>query len=518
MTRLVTVPSTRFAAAFLLATLCSLDAQAQPAPPEPEADPEAEPLGRPEAQALPPEEQSLKTIAERLQKILGRGGGLTSDQVGRRAAATSFDVKAKLQEVRAAEADVDRAVMAFVPRLTLTGRYTRLSRVDDSSVGPDQGSLVGTTAPPGPLPPGAPLIGIPASAFSFPQVLDQWLLNANLTVPISDYVLSTSKAHTAAKTSRRAAELGVQATRLQAAANAKVAYYDWVRARLAQVVANESASQAKAQLDAVKLSQTAGRASDADVLRAEAGLANARLLETRAKSLVRVSEARIRVAMHDQRTPRFEIGEHVLTLRRGDDERGSVESLVREAIRKRLELRALQQTSVSLEKQSSVVRSTQLPRLEAFGNFNYANPNARVFPQEKKWRSTWDIGVQVIWTPNDLGIAPAQARGIDAQREQVRFQKKSLEDAVRLEVTQARSALTEARASVEATKRGLVAAEASYKARSKLYRFGRATSLEVFDAEVALLRARLSWIDAYVALRVARVQLDHAVGRDVKGR
>ncbi len=490
-------------------------AHAQPAPEPGEPGP-PEDLGPTEAAQLPSEDDSVRSITERLQGLLGRPRGLTADQVAARAAATSFDAKSKLEDVRAAEADVDRAVMAFVPRLTFTGRYTRLSAVDDAAVGPDQGSLVGTTAPAGPLPPGAPLIGLPASAFSFPQILDQWHLQANLTVPISDYVLSTSKAHAATKSSRRAAELNVKATALQAAANARVAYYGWARARLSVVVAEESVTQSKAQLDTVRLSEKAGRASEADVLHAESAVANAQLLETRAKSLFRVSAARLRTVMHEPRSGSWEIGEQVLRPQPGDDERTSPEALVREALSKRLELQALERTAHSLQKQSDVLSSQAIPRLEAFGNAYYSNPNQRIFPQEKKWRATWDVGLQITWSPNDLGTAPASARGLDAQRGKVSYQKKALEDAVLLEVTEAVAALKEARASVKTAETAMKSAEASYRVRRKLYQYGRGTALEVFDAEVALLRSRLTYIDAFVSLRIARVQLDHAVGRDVR--
>ena len=43
---------------------------------------------------------------------------------------------------------------------------------------------------------------------------------------------------------------------------------------------------------------------------------------------------------------------------------------------------------------------------------------------------------------------------------------------------------------------------------------GRATSVELTDAETDLTRARLDAINARIDLRIARVRLVHAVGRD----
>jgi outer membrane protein TolC len=49
----------------------------------------------------------------------------------------------------------------------------------------------------------------------------------------------------------------------------------------------------------------------------------------------------------------------------------------------------------------------------------------------------------------------------------------------------------------------------------KLFRAGKATSFDVLDAETTLVTARLNVVEAYVALRMARVRLDHALGRDL---
>lgn len=502
--------------AFVAVLVGATTAGAQaPAPKPPVAAPPTD-LGPADAKTLPTTERVMSTIEQRLAQVMGRPGGLTADQVGVSAARTSYDATAKLADVQAAEADVDRAVMAFVPRLTLLARYTRLSPVDAASVGPGQGSLVGTTEPAGPLPPGAPLFGIPADAFSFPVILDQYLLNANLTVPLSDYVFSTSKAYAASSSSRRAAHMGVKAARTAAAANAKVAYYNWVRAKLQLEVAKEAKVLSNAQLSTAKLAFDAGRVSNVDVLRAEAQVANSDLLVEKANSFVEITEEQVRVAMHEPSSKPLQVGESVLGPRPGDREAAGLDALVKEALAKRQDIRALDETAWSLKKQSEVVSAQALPKVEAFGNAYYSNPNQRVFPQTDRWSATWDVGLQVTWSPNDLGTSPASARGVDAQRAKILAQRRLLLDGVRMEILQARQAMSEAHVAAATSRRALVAVEEAYRVRRQQYEFGRATSLELSDAEVELLRARMALIDAHIGLRVARVQLDHAVGRDAR--
>ncbi len=453
------------------------------------------------------------TLEASLKKMLARPGGLTSREVGRRAAATSYDVKAKQKQLEGAAADVDKALVGFFPRLTLTARYVRLSPITAPSFGPSHGHLVGTTAGEGPLPPGAPLFGVSSSALSFPVILNQYTLQANLTIPLSDYLLRTSQSYAAASHSRRAAELNARAARLEAALRGKLTYYAWVRASLQQAVAAQALEQARAHVRAARVAFDAQRVSKADVLAAESQLARAELLLARARNMTSLSEDQVRTAMHDRASKRYRIGENLMSPVRPAPR--AFEPLYNEALAKRLEIRALDETAWSLKEQSRVASAGNYPRLDAFGDAYYQNPNPRYVPQEDKWHATWDVGVQLTWTPNDIGTARAGRRALDAQRARVEAQKEALKDALRREVMQAYQDARDAQTGARTTERSLAAAEEAYRVRYELFHYGRATSTELLDAETDLLRARLEMINARVDLRTAQAKLDHATGRDV---
>jgi len=80
-------------------------------------------------------------------------------------------------------------------------------------------------------------------------------------------------------------------------------------------------------------------------------------------------------------------------------------------------------------------------------------------------------------------------------------------------VTQSRSALLEARSSLETTRLALASATESYRVRRESFRAGRATLVEVDDAATELTRARLEFIDANVSVRQASLRLGYACGR-----
>jgi outer membrane protein TolC len=493
-------PIALFVALAALGASTSAKAQETPAAP-----------ATPSASAEPVPADSLE---QRLRAMVGRPGGLGADEVGRRAAMNSPEVRAKQAELDAARADVDKALVGYFPRLTVTARYTRLSDITPPSFGPSSGNLVAAGAE-GPLPPGTPLVGVPASALSFPVVLDQYLLQASLTVPVSDYLLRIGQTHSAAEHARGAARIRTKASRVGASANAKILYYAWARSRLQEEVARQNLAQAKSHLEAAKAGFDVDRVAKADVLRAESQVASSELLVERAKNLSKLTEDQLRTALRDPESRRYEIGEDLFAPPPGATEMPEFTSAYHEALRKRLELRALAETERALGKQKAAAKSSSYPRLDAFGNVYYANPNQRYFPQKAEWHASWDAGLQLTWTPNDAAASSAAQSALEAERAKVEAQKTALRDALRGEVFDAVQSVQEAKVAVETSRRGLEAAEEAYRGRAEAFRVGRASSIELTDSETELLRARLDMVNANTALRIARVKLEHALGRDV---
>jgi outer membrane protein len=452
---------------------------------------------------------------KRLQERVARPGGLTSNEAARRAVATSNEDRSRRADVEVAESEVDRANVGYYPRATLLARYTRLSPITppELSLGGGQGSLVATPLPAGPLPAGAALIGVAAPSISFPVVLDQYMLQANLTVPLSDYLLRIRQTHDAAVDSREASVASAEAARRTTAAQARLAYYAWARVRLQQAVTEQSVDQAARHLEFARAGHDAGRNPDVDVLRGESLLASAQLLNERTRNAARIAEERLRTTLHDAHGGSYEIGEDLLSAQDAA-EAGEPDALYVEALRARPELRAFARTEASLREQRAAAQSAAIPRLDAFGNAYLANPSPRVFPQQAEWRATWDIGVQLAWTPNDLGGASATDRALVARGKKLEAERAAVADALRDEVDGAVIAWREARVAADTAERGLHAAEESYRVRRELFELGRGTDVELIDAENDVLRARLEMIQARVDARVARVRLDHATGRD----
>jgi outer membrane protein len=486
-----------------------------PASAVPAAPPPATAAAAPATEA--PKSQTFGALDAKLH-TLRTGAGLTAEEAAARSMQNSASVEAKRKSLEAARASEDQAKTGYWPRLTLSASYTRLSPLDPAAIGSfGEGGLVVTGDPtPQARPVGMneQLFAVPASSFSFPVILDNYQLAARLSVPISDYVLRVSQSVDAAGHGRKAAELDAAATKLAVGRDARVAYYRWIQAQAAEFIAAQSLEQAKGHETDANNAFQAGLVSKADVLRTQAQVKNAELFVIRAKNARDMTELALAVSMRDSGPRGYAVGEDVFAEAPQLAQLPPADAAYREALSKRVELKVLRANESALREQARVARAANYPRLDAQANALYANPNPRVFPQEEKFQATWDVGVVLSWTPTDIPQAQAQTAQAEARAKELEASRAALSEALRLEVTQALTSADEARHTIQVSSHVLAAAEEGYRVRRELFRAGRATLVEVTDAETELTRARIDLVNAHVGARIALAELNHALGRD----
>jgi len=447
---------------------------------------------------------SQPSMTQKLGEQITPGKGLTAGEAANRARTTSHEIRAGREDVAAAQAVAEQARANWWPKLVGTARYTRLSDIGTLELG--AGNLVGTMAPAGPIPPGTPLFSVP---LTLPVLLNSYTLQAGLTIPLSDYFLRVPQGVEAADRGADAAGANLEATGNNVDVNARTAYYTWVRARLQVAVAVAAVDTARGHLDDVQKAFNVGSASRADVLRVQSSLAQAQLNLVRAQNAAELSEVRLRTIMHDTTTEPLAIGEDVLADMPAEDE--DPNALTQRAFANRPELRALVSNIAATREREKVQRAGYLPRLDLVGNATYADPNQRIFPSTDEFRGTWDVTAQLTWTPTDIPLVRGQVHETEARAAQLEAQRDLTADNVRVEVWSDWQAVKEARQSIETTTTALGTAEEAYRVRRALFQNGRATSLELTDAELDLTRARLDAINARIDLRVAKANLAKAV-------
>jgi outer membrane protein TolC len=437
-------------------------------------------------------------------------GGVTAEQAGARAAATDWNARASMERLHGAAARVDEAWAAYLPRLSAVGKYTRLSKFTPPLLAffppgvAIEASVNGAAAMP---------VTIPAT--TFPLVLDNWLLEASLTIPISDYFLRIDQNYTAATHSQDAAHWDVAGARATALANGEVAYYTWLRARAAIVVQVQTLNDQKTHLRDSNNQFAVGNASKADVLRAETAVWSAELALERSKNLADLTETQLRVAMHTDPTEALLPGEDLETplqpLETG------LQPLIAEALSARAEVRSAEANAAASRKFAEAAKAGRYPVLSGFADAIEGKPNPRVFPAYPPyWFPTWDVGAQLTWSPNDILTSNGSVADYESQVAATEANKNNVRDGIQIEIVQDYQAVQEADFALQSTARELTSAQEAYRVATELFNNGRGTYTTVSDADTQLTTARLDVLNAKADARIARIHLDHALGRDLR--
>jgi outer membrane protein TolC len=347
---------------------------------------------------------------------------------------------------------------------------------------------------------------------SIAPILNHYVLDATLTLPVSDYVLRLARSLQAAKHGRDAAKWEIAVADARARLAGKIAFYEWLRTNASVDAAKQSVTEQRAHLADVTHQVSQGNASRANALRVDSAVASAQATLAEADAQRATAEARLRTLLH--------LSDSV-SLTTHDAVDAPLEPVARdkaewlsEAYRTRAELRGLDAAGSAARAQARVARDTYLPTAGAFANATYANPNPRYFPPEAAWHATWAVGVSVTWTPTDIPGAHASASEADARGDALVAQRNALRDALAVEVVQYVESVRAADAKVVATDKQLESASEAYRVTRSLFANARATTSNVLDAETDLARARFAWVNARVDARVARARLEHTAGRD----
>jgi outer membrane protein len=441
------------------------------------------------------------------EAIRPRPGGLTSDDAAARAVRASFGVAGARAGLRVAELQQTEAAWAMIPTLSASFRYTRLSDIVPGSI-PffDTASCLMQIAQCQANP----------QMFTRNVVLQQPILNTmgfrvSMTIPVTDIPFRLREFYVAAGMQAEARRLDLEVARGTAALQGREAYYEYVRALGALAASEQALALTRRRREDILQLRQAGVVAPSEVPAVESAVASAELRVTQARNLLSLMELQLRQRARLSPSEPVSIGESVDATVAVPTE--SVATLVDAALRSRPELHSVERQVRALDAQQRATTAGLFPSVAIIGNVDVANPNQRIFPQvEGQWTPTWDVTVNLQWTPNQLLSGLTANHRLDAQRAQIAAQLEQLRDGLETEVRAQYNALVGAQASIAAARVALAAARETYRVRRERLAVGASTQTDVADAETQLFNAQINLLNAYVDLRLAAARLRRAAG------
>lgn len=452
-----------------------------------------------------------------------QSGGLTADTAAERAVETAPSMARAQAAVAVAQAGARRSWQALFPQLEVSARYTRLSPISQPDFG---GALISPEQAAASQPvidgltdPGAQALwtnlfdGLSSSeGFSFPVLLNQYVLRASLSYPVSDLFFSILPGYRAQESAVEAQEAQIDVEARQVALNARETFFELARARASAFVAQQTVIQVQANRDRVSTLVEGGVVPRVDLLRVDALAAEAQVGVAQANAGVAVTEQALRVLLHLPRDAAVNIGQNLQEPPPPITQ--SIEALTERALEDRVEIAALQR---AIDARKGAIRAElgrRYPQLLLQANVDYANPNQRIIPNRQEFDATWDVSVILRWSPNEFGAARSRVTEARAALVQMETNIDAIRDGVRMEIATAAAQFEASRAVLTAAQAGIAAAEEQRRVRVAELNAGTVVAADLTDAETDLTRARLSLVNATIDLHLQHARLRRAAALD----
>jgi len=388
----------------------------------------------------------------------------------------------------AADAAVASRKAADMPAISLAAGYTRTNHVDEF---------------------GIPAMGAAPARIIYPDVPDNWRSRLDLQWPVYTFG-RVEAAERAARAEARAAGKDIAAAKADVRLDATRAFWAFATAVESVRVVEEALALVDAHLRDVKNMRAVGLLAPNDVLSAEARQSRQQVQLIEARNIRDVAEADLRRATGLPPSAAILID---AALEPAPGEIEPYERLVEAAREARPERQALQTRVAGIGERQAAVAAGLRPTIALVAGFDYARPNARIFPRAGAWNDSWDVGVSVAWPLWDGGRVKAEVAEVAANRRALAERLAEFDAVLDFEVRQRRLDLESARASIRAATDEVASAAEARRVVSERFKAGLVSSTEVLDAQQELLAAQFDRTRALASARLAEARLDRAVGR-----
>ncbi|MBN1653511.1 MAG: TolC family protein [Deltaproteobacteria bacterium] len=410
---------------------------------------------------------------------------LTLEEALQHARVHNRNLEAARARLDQSTADISQAWGVLLPQLSAQGKYTH--NYKDVEVDPSRFMPSGSNLPP---PSGDPV---------FIQKREQF--SAGLTALVPLVVPSAYPALSAVRRAHgaRAAELSLtESTVLFSVAQS---YFVAAGADEILVARNNAVTVAKQTLSNAQVLYQGGKATSVEVMRAQVAVVRAEQAEREARD-IQARAYRALCTLIGAREPVRAVPSEALP-----EKASAREKLIEQALRKRPEFSLYQESMEAADANGDAAAWRWAPTLSAFGNLQAFN-----FKGFSGDNYSWALGLQLDWIIYDGGVRDAQSERASAQKREYEARLYALSDTVSDEIANAREALATKRSALQSAMRAAELSRETLRLVRIQYEGGKATQLDLLQAQDSLVAAEVAVAQARFALALADIELKKDAG------
>jgi outer membrane protein TolC len=414
------------------------------------------------------------------EEIVQKGEQLTLERCVAIALMKNPTLVAAKGTMNATESRVGQAKANYYPQLNWTSGYSRISPASGGS----QGNSLSTGSSGG------------SSAF------DQYTSGATLSQNIYDFG-RTSNAVKISNLNFDASRSDLENVTEQVVFSVKQSYYAVVQAKYNRLVAEDTVKQTQQHLEQAKGFFEVGTKPKFDVIKAEVDVSNAKLNLIKLGNNYQIAVVNLNNAMGIPSAPEYTLHENLVF----DRYEITFDEALAKAYENRPDVKSAVAKRQAAETSIDSAKSNFYPFLT--GNAGYNWSGGRIDQMEH----SWNVGAILSFPIFSGFLTKYQVSEAKANLDVQKANEESLKQTVFLEVQQAYLTLRAAEEAIPTAKLGVEQAQENLDIANGRYAAGVGNPIEVTDAEVSLATARLNYIQALYADKVAQAALEKAMGK-----
>lgn len=408
---------------------------------------------------------------------------LSADEAVRTALKNNKSMKVNESKIRQAQAKLAESRTAQYPSLNATASYTKLSPVDPFKV---------------------PGMNIEI----FPTILDNYTSRLTASQAIfSGFRISANIALNEALT--RASQYDLETSKNTLIHDVLNTYWGYYKLVKSKESIEKSIIQLSSHIKDIENFMSVGMAIENELLKVKVQKSNLELTLVDMDNNLNMVGIALATLMGIDTETKFNISDSPSSI---NTEQISLNVSRDSMLANRPELKAAEERINASHSGVTLARSSYFPQINLMANYNFSNPNQRIFPSKAEFRGTWDISLALSMNLWSWGASSRQEEQAKEQLYQAEMGKELIAEGLNQEVSSAVMAYNTTFKKMEATKLLLAQAQENLRVTQEKYKSGSATSSELLDAETSILLADINMVSAQTDYQIALVKYNKAIG------
>lgn len=285
-------------------------------------------------------------------------------------------------------------------------------------------------------------------------------------------------------------------------------YYNLYKLQQATILIDSNISQTQVRVDDLSKFKEVGLILNNDVMRAELQKTNLLVSKADIESAIDITNFNMCVLLGLPIDTKIEVENPEIV----NDASTAIQSMLSSSFNGRAELKAQIYRSKAADYFIKASKSAYMPTINFGANGQVNNPNQRVFPQEAKFKATWDVGVSLNWNIMQLYTARAVVSEAKNQKAQIQKSTEIIQDGISMEVNANSEAVKVAKLKIELAQRAIEQATENKRILDNRFDAQVALLTDVLEADQLLLQAQTNLLNAKADAAIASYKLQRSLG------